>query len=273
MRLEIAARTHVGKVRPNNEDQHLIARLSKVMEVLAGSGPDGEPARLVAEEAYLLIVADGMGGAGGGEVASARAVEACKTYLLKAKWFLHHGDPEEEVRHRAVTERLKGLDRELVEEGNADPALAGMGTTLTVIISVGDEASILHVGDSRAYLFRDGELTQLTRDHTVTQQFIDCGLVHPDEARSHRLRHMLTNVVGGQPGVRGDIDRLRVADGDRLLLCTDGLTEMVGDARIADVLARHSRPEQACAALVEAALEGGGKDNVTVVLAAYSAEC
>jgi protein phosphatase len=269
--VEFGALTHVGKVRPNNEDQYLIARLRKSLEVLASSLPDDAGARPASREGYLMLVADGMGGRGGGEVASARVVEAAKDHVLNtAKWFFHLDDPDEEVRLRNLRESLRRIDRELVEEARADPALAGMGTTLTAASSVGEEVLLVHVGDSRAYLFRRGVLDQLTRDHTFAQQLVEAGLVEPEEARSHRLRHVLTNVVGGEPGVRGEIARLRVADGDRLLLCTDGLTEMVEDARIAELLARHPAPEDACRALVAAALDGGGRDNVTVVVAAYS---
>jgi protein phosphatase len=266
------ALTNVGKVRPNNEDQHVVARMTKCVQVLAGGRPDAGDGRRTGEEGYLLVVADGMGGSAGGEVASARAIEAALNHMLhNARWFLHHGDPEQESRERALFEGLRRLDRELIEEGKNDPALAGMGTTLTAVISVADEVSILHVGDSRAYLLRKGELHQLTHDHTVTQQLVDWGLVRPDEARSHKMRNMLTNVVGGQGGVRGEIQRLRMEDGDRLLLCTDGLSEMVDDARIAELLASHPNPADACRALVAQALEEGGRDNVTVVLAAYAA--
>jgi PPM family protein phosphatase len=110
----------------------------------------------------------------------------------------------------------------------------------------------------------------LTRDHTVAQQLVDAGIIGPEEARSHRLRHVLTNVVGGKPGVRGEIVKLRLGDGDRLLLCTDGLHEMVSEDRIAQILESEPRPDNACRALVKEALRNGGRDNVTVIVANHS---
>jgi protein phosphatase len=273
VRADFGALTHVGKVRPNNEDQYLVTRLSKSLDILASSLPGDEHARLKGPYGYLMLVADGMGGRGGGEIASARVAQAAKMHVLQtAKWFFRFGDENEEQRVHDLREALERIDRELVEEAKDDPSLAGMGTTLTAASSIGEEVFIVHVGDSRAYLFRHGELDQLTHDHTMAQGLIDAGLMEPQEARSHRLRNVLTNCVGGHVGVKGEITKLRVADGDRLLLCTDGLNDMVSDARIAQLLSRHTNPGEACAALVDEALDGGGRDNITVVLAAYSVD-
>jgi protein phosphatase len=271
VRVEFGALTHVGKVRPNNEDQYLIARLCKSVQVLSTSLPDDRGSRPQSQEGYVMLVADGMGGAGGGEVASALVTQEAKRHILHtAKWFFRLDDADEEVRLRTLHDILQQIDRRVIEEAEADPALHGMGTTLTAASTVGDEVFIVHVGDSRAYLLRRGELDQLTRDHTLAQQLAARGVIRQEEVRSHRLRNVLTNVVGGQTEVKGEVARLRVADGDRLLLCTDGLNDSVPDARIAELLTRHPNPEEACRALVEAALEGGGRDNITVVLAAYS---
>jgi protein phosphatase len=271
VRVEFGEMTHVGKVRPNNEDQYLIARMSKTLRVLSTSLPGETDTQEEGQESYLMLVADGLGGAHAGEVASAVAIESTKKYFLEtARWFFHLGDPDEAQRVRTIQEGLRRLDRELIERAKADPTLAGMGTTLTGARTTGDEVFLVHVGDSRAYLFRNGELDQLTRDHTFTQTLVDAGLVRPEDARRHRLRNVLTNVIGGEAGVRGETASFRVGDGDRLLLCTDGLTGPVDDARIAELLTRHPDPREACRALVEAALDGGGRDNVTVVLAAYS---
>src|SRR5262249_54896057 len=160
---------------------------------------------------YLLLVADGMGGVGGGEHASATVVRGVKRHLMEtAKWFFRLDDPDENVRIRLLKESLEGLDRQLIEEARRDPALAGMGTTLTAAGIVDGAAFIVHVGDSRVYLLRDGQLEQLTRDHTVVQKLLDAGLVTPEGARSHRMRHVLTNSVGGSPGVSGEIVKLRL---------------------------------------------------------------
>ena len=136
--------------------------------------------RLSGPAGYLMLVADGMGGHCGGEVASARVVQAAKNHLLQtAKWFFRFGDDDEELRLRDLREALERIDRELIEEAMDDPSLAGMGTTLTAASSIGEEVFIVHVGDSRAYLFRHGELDQLTRDHTMVQGLIDAGLAAP----------------------------------------------------------------------------------------------
>jgi protein phosphatase len=271
VRLDAAARTHVGNVRPNNEDQYLIARLRKSLDVLASSLRPEHWTQALEREGHLLLVADGMGGHAAGERASALVVnEAVKQLLETAKWFFRLDDPDEAVRLRLLREALDRLDRRLIEESKVNKDLAGMGTTLTAVTIVGAEVFIVHVGDSRAYLLRDGKLEQLTRDHTIAQELVDRGLIGPESARTHHLRHVLTNVIGGTPGVEGEVVKLRLADGDRLLLCTDGLNEPVRDDQIAEILRRSATSEEACRALVEAALSGGGPDNVTVVVAGCS---
>jgi serine/threonine protein phosphatase PrpC len=265
------AMSDVGMVRPNNEDQYLTCRLGKSLQVLQSSIAEGEGMALAEPEGYLMLVADGIGGAAGGERASALVVEEAKLYVLEtAKWFFSLDEPGEEVRIRQLREALDRIDRRLNDEAEADPTLTGMGTTLTAASLVDGDVFIVHVGDSRAYLLRDGELTQLTRDHTLTQHLLDAGVISPEQAKVHKSRHVLTNALGGMPGVVGEIVKLRLTDGDRLLLCTDGLNDMVDDDRISELLGTHQRPDEACQALVTAALERGGRDNVTVIVAAYS---
>jgi protein phosphatase len=270
-RLEFGALTHVGKVRDNNEDHYLIARASKALEILqTNAAADSRCPQI--REAYLLLVADGMGGAAAGERASAVVVEEAQRFLLeKARWFYRLDDPDEEIRIRLLREALERVDRRLVEEGKEDPSVAGMGTTVTTAAVIDSEVFIVHVGDSRAYSFQDGRLEQLTTDHTLTHALVQGGFIGPQEARKHPLRHVLTNVLGCKPGVNGEILKLRLAAGDRLLLCTDGLPDMLTDAEIAEMLARCPRPQEACQALVDAALDRGGRDNITVLLAAYLA--
>src|SRR5262249_52734802 len=152
---------------PKNEDHYLVARMSKALDVLSSSLPGEQGTHQEGQESYLLLVADGMGGARAGEVASAMAIESTKEYFLEtARWFFRLGDADEAQRARTIQEGLKRLDRELVDRARADPTLHGMGTTLTGARSTGDEVFLVHVGDSRAYLFRGGDLDQLTRDHT-----------------------------------------------------------------------------------------------------------
>lgn len=274
VRMDYAAATHVGKVRPNNEDQYLVARLSKALQVLATSLPDQKMLRRSDDEAYLLLVADGMGGAAAGERASALVVEGLETYVLDAlKWFFHAGERADGERNREIRKALNWLDRLVITEAQADRRQAGMGTTLTSAFSLGAELTVVHVGDSRAYLYHDGELEQVTRDHTLTQLMVEAGEMRPEEARRDKRRNIVTNVLGGPaPGVSGEVHRLHLADGDRLLLCTDGLTDPLTDDRIAEILRQHADSHDACRALVEAALERGAPDNVTVVVAKYSIE-
>jgi protein phosphatase len=266
--------THPGKVRPNNEDQYLIARATKSLQVLDSSLSSREVAQVPDEEGYLMLVADGLGGHAAGERASALVIEEVQRLVVTTfKWFFRQGDPDEADRERRIQEGLGRLDRQLFAEGRADPSLEGMGTTLTVASLVGAELTVVHVGDSRAYLYRGGRVGQLTRDHTVAQTLVDAGRVGPEEARSSPFGHVLTNVLGGSSrGVRGEVRWLPLADGDRVLLCTDGLTDPVPDDRIAELLGLHPEPEDACRALVDAALAGGGRDNISVVLASCAIE-
>jgi protein phosphatase len=238
---------------------------------LRSSLPRGRP-QVCGEEGYLLAVADGMGGAAAGERASALVVEGLEGYVHEVlKWFPHQGDPQEEAFMDQIRTGVEWLDRTVIDEARADRSLAGMGTTLTSAISIGADLLVIHVGDSRAYLFHEGHLEQLTRDHTLTQMLIDGGLLRPEEAQTHCRRHVVTNVLGGpELGVRGEVHKLRLVDGDRLLLCTDGLSGPVSDEQIAELLGMHPDPDCACQALVDAALSHGGPDNVTAVLAAYT---
>ena len=266
--------THPGKVRENNEDHFLVARLSKSMHVCKTSLPGDGKTTPAEEEGYLVIVADGMGGVAAGERASALAVESVEQFVQNTlKWFLHLDGAEE---HQLVSELRQGLeraDRTIIDLARMNPALHGMGTTLTMAYSVGTDLFIVHAGDSRAYLFRDGELEQLTTDHTLDQALVDGGAISPADARRHPRRHVVTNVIGGpSPGVDVEIHKLVLRDGDVLLICTDGLTEPVNDAAIAEVLTQHRNPHDACNRLVERALSGGGPDNVTAAVLRYQVD-
>jgi protein phosphatase len=169
-----------------------------------------------------------------------------------------------------MEQRLQQVQAALAERALADPSLAGMGTTLTLACSLGADLLLIHVGDSRAYLFRQGRLQQLTHDQTVVQEMIDAGRLTPEEAATHRRRHVLTGAISTSGGkVPCQLRRFRLADGDQLLLCTDGLTGMVEEAKLTEVLRQPGSAADTCRVLVERALEAGGKDNVTVVLARY----
>jgi protein phosphatase len=212
-----------------------------------------------------------MGGHAAGEQASALAIATVEDFVLNTlKWFLHLGGSEE---HALLTELRTGLeraDRAVTDRARSNPRLHGMGTTLTMAYSVGTDLYIVHAGDTRAYLFHDGTLQQVTTDHTLVQLLVSHGALSPEEARNHKRRNVVTNVIGGpSEGVHAEVYKLAVADGDILLLCSDGLSEPVGDDAIAEVLAAQSYPQAACETLIGLALDRGAPDNVTAVVARY----
>jgi protein phosphatase len=169
-----------------------------------------------------------------------------------------------------MAERYRQVDVVLREQAQADPTLAGMGTTMTLAFSLGADMVLAHVGDSRAYLLCRGGLYPLTRDHTMAQALADVGIIRPEEAATHRLRHVLTRALGGGEGqTEAQVRHVVLSDGDQVLLCSDGLTGMVDGAAIYGVLHEAPSAAEACRALVELALKNGGRDNVTAVLARY----
>jgi PPM family protein phosphatase len=269
--IKFGALTDRGKVRDNNEDHFLVARLSKSMQVCKTSLPGEGETRFSEEEGYLMIVADGVGGAVAGERASALAVGSIEGFVLNTlKWFLHLSGHDEHALLTELRQSLEWADRTVIERARSNRAFDGMGTTLTMAYTVATDLFIVHAGDSRAYLFRDGTLEQLTSDHTLLQQLIDGGAISPEDARRHNRRDVVTNVIGGhREGVTAEIHKLVLRDGDIVLFCTDGLTGPVDDDAIAEILNHHPDPEDACIRLVELALSRGGPDNVTIIVVRY----
>jgi serine/threonine protein phosphatase PrpC len=275
VRVEFGAVSDRGKVRSNNEDSYLIYRTGRYWEHFQTSlSPEQLPDRFE-ENGYVMAVADGMGGHKAGQVASSLALRVgVATILNAARWGLKLDNlPDREQEIKTVVDQCLEMVRQIhavvTEEARRDPTLAGMGTTLTASYSVGDDLFVLHIGDSRAYLFRDSQLQQITHDHTLVQQMIDSGEISPQDAARHRLRHVLTRAIGSNSEVEAEVSHLTLRDGDRILLCSDGLTGMVPDSLIATTLADVSCVQRACEQLVQLALDAGGKDNVTVLLAHY----
>jgi protein phosphatase len=166
---------------------------------------------------------------------------------------------------------LRRADASVCEAAARRPDLKGMGTTLTMAFSVGSKLYVAHVGDSRCYVYRAGALHQITRDHTLAQELMEAGVIPEDRAREHEFRHVVTNAVGGPSlGVRVEVHSLDVQPNDVVVLCTDGLTEMVSDTEIVDVLRDETRPRRACEELVRRANEHGGEDNVTVIVSRFA---
>lgn len=263
--------TDRGKRRETNEDQFVTASLMRALWVQQSSVPQST-VRYADHRGHVFIVADGMGGAAGGEAASAIAVSAVEDFLLNAlRWLLALDASGEAKVLRDFKSALRQADACVYGAATNSPELRGMGTTLTMAFSLDADLFIAHVGDSRAYLLRSGVLMRLTRDDTLVQQMVETGLITPENALDHQFRHIITNVVGGpKPGVHASVHRMRLEPGDVLLLCTDGLTGMLPDDRITSVLLSTKSPQEACEQLIRLANEEGGKDNVTVIVARYS---
>jgi PPM family protein phosphatase len=263
--------TDQGRVRASNEDQFLIAELTKTMRIWHASLPDAK-AQFGDERGHLFLVADGMGGHQGGEEASALAVLAIQQFTLNTlKWFFESKQEAQRVLAQFQA-ALRHADARIREQAAEHQEFSGMGTTVTMAYHLDAQLCVVHVGDSRAYLFRDAELDQLTRDHTLMAEMIQSGAIQPAEVEKHRFRHVITNVVGGDDvGVIVEAHAVEVQAGDRLLLCSDGLTEMVTNDAIGATLRAEPEPEPACRALVTQANEAGGRDNITVVIVRFDA--
>lgn len=271
VRVDVGALTHPGHVRTNNEDHFFVTKATRALETMVTSLPAGDVPERADEANYVMVVADGMGGHAAGEVASRLAIGALVGLALDIPdwifWVDQETAPEIQRRARQAIERVGSM---LNERGSEDSALRGMGSTLTGVRSCGRDLLIMHVGDSRAYLSRAGRLERLTRDHTYAQMLVDAGQLSASDATTSRFRHMLVNVLGGTAeDVEVDVDLLRLENGDRLLLCTDGLTDCVTDDTIAATLAGSLPSKAVCERLLELALEGGGRDNITAIVATF----
>jgi protein phosphatase len=269
--VDLAGMSHVGHVRTNNEDHFLGVRFGRSLETLF-TNAEGLQDSSFDETGYGILVADGLGGMAAGEVASRTALLRLVELVVNTPdWIMNLSrDDEVNVVMRRMTRRFRQVDDSLKEQAKMDHSLTGMGTTLTTAVSLGSDALIAHIGDSRAYLYRDNKLQQLTRDHTLAQAMIDAGMGSQDDATTRAMRHVLTAALGStNDSVNPQVQRLQIQSADQLLLCTDGLTEMVKDEIIASVLRLADNATIACQTLVDLALKAGGRDNVTVALARY----
>ena len=228
------AKSDVGRLREGNEDSFLA-------------------------NGKVFAVADGLGGHLAGEVASAAAIEEI------GKSFSEVGDDIEAIRNK-LAEAFKGANARVFKKASQEPSLKGMGTTLTAVIPVKSKIIIGHVGDSRAYLLRKGKLRRLTEDHSLVFQLVKEGKLKEEDIESHPLKSTLTRAIGTNPSVRIDILSLTLSDNDRFLLCTDGLSSMVSDRDIKEVLLSSNDLDKIIQKLIETANEKGGFDNITCVL-------
>lgn len=264
--------TDAGKVRKSNEDNFLIANMVKALQVEQTSLPHAK-LQQSGRQGHLFIVADGMGGHVAGEEASAMAIDSVESFVLDTlKWFARGKEQDHDQVLREFRDAVLQVNARVLSEAAQRPELHGMGTTLTLAYNLGDELFIAHVGDSRCYLCRSGKLYRLTQDHTLVEDLVRAGALAPEDVAKHRLRHVITNSVGGHsPEIKVEIHKARLEADDRVLLCSDGLTEMVTDDEIARVLDGDCDPEFACHRLVQAANDAGGSDNITVVVAHFAA--
>ncbi len=270
--VDLAALSDPGKVRRNNEDHFIAARFDRSMKTLLTNLPAGEIPLNFSETAWGLLVADGVGGAAAGEIASRTAIHALVDLVIETPdWIMRLDEPLAKEVLQRMERRFQQVRETLVERAKADPALRGMGTTMTVACSIGPVLLTAHVGDSRAYLLRkSGRLERLTRDQTMAQSLADSGAIAQSEVATNPYRHVLTSALATRGAfVQVELKRYVLNDGDQLLLCSDGLTEMVPDDAIARELGRSGSSADVCRRLVDLALQAGGKDNITVVLGRY----
>jgi protein phosphatase len=231
--LQYAVRSDVGLLREGNEDA-------------AYAGP------------HMLAVADGMGGHAAGEIASAVAIEEVSR--------LDGEMPVSELLN-VLAKTVAGANHRLHEMVTANPAIGGMGTTLIATLWSGSRFALCHIGDSRAYLLRDGDLFQITHDHTLVQSLIDDGRITPDEAATHPQRSLLLRALDGSPDAEPDLDLREAREGDRYLLCSDGLSGVVSEETLHATLANVAQLDEAVLQLTELAIKGGGPDNITTIVA------
>lgn len=262
---EFGAASHVGLRRSDNQDHYLVLRRTRTQQLLLTNVPT-EQLGLPSDETHAMAVADGMGGHGRGGLASEIAIRAAWDVAGRAmSWVMKIEDLES----ADLTERIEGfvylMQQAFVQEYQTNPDFGESGTTFTAAYFVGTFVAIMQIGDSPSFTWRDGTMRRVSTDHTIEQEFISAG-VAPEIAG--KFSHMLTRCLGyDSHNTRPDIHFVRLKPGDQVLLCTDGLTDMVSDTRIAECIDNAKTAQSACDELIKLALDGGGRDNVTAVLA------
>lgn len=261
--MTVVGRTDVGKVRTNNEDAFVVADLARSAKL---DTSEGEKSVDVPTEGMLLAVSDGMGGEQAGEVASALVIESLRRELAANK---------EMVSGETITKMLDtavfGANKEVFDAAK-EPGKKGMGATLTAVFVMGETAFIAEVGDSRAYLIRNHRIRQMTRDQSFVQLLVDAGAISPDEAKDYPHKNVILQAMGQKADVKPAIGKLALRRFDRLLLCSDGLSNKVQDTEMREIIDATSVLDDACKRLIALANERGGEDNVTVVIAELTGE-
>ena len=263
--IDVWGLTHTGLVRKDNQDNYLLASLHKRLDIhgtsLAGLHPteSGED-RL----AFIAVVADGVGGSEEGEAASRVAVETAMDYIAHSMRCYYGADAREETFMQELQDAAMQCHAKVLERAEADGARS-MATTLTLYLGVWPWTYLLQVGDSRYYVFKEGELTQVTRDQTMAQDLVEQGVFTRADAERSRFAHVLSSAIGGHSTVP-QVTRLKADWRNVHLLCSDGLTRHVSDERIREVLGGMTSAKQACETLLADALAGGGSDNITIIV-------
>ena len=264
--IDVHGVTHLGKVRRENQDHFLLCSLRQQLVVRDSSIPDAGGFLTESERlASLAMVADGVGGAARGETASRVALTGITQYVTRSMRCYYRAYEDDQEFYDALREGARQCHTELLRRGEEDPDYSGMATTLTLYLGVWPRAYLLQVGDSRCYLLRDGDLTQITRDQTMAQEMMDLGIMKAEQVAGTRLEHTLTSSIGGSQ-TQPKVTRFDMTWGHVLLLCSDGLTRHVSDDRIRDVLRSMTSARQAAETLLQEALDGGGSDNITIVV-------
>jgi protein phosphatase len=265
--IDVHGLTHTGKVRKENQDQFLICALKKQMVIYGTSLPQTEHLLVGPQRfAFLMMVADGVGGAAKGADASRLALEAVTQYVAHSTRCYYAGSLQsDEEFSDALQEAAVLCHAQLLREGEGKPECRGMATTLTLFLGAWPRAYLLQVGDSRCYLLRQGELTQISRDQTMAQDLVDMGVMTRADASKSRLAHTLSSSIGGRSPAPV-VTALEIEWGTTVLLCSDGLTNHVSDDRIRDRLRSMKSAKQVCEDLLKEALDAGGSDNITIIV-------
>jgi len=265
--IDVHGLTHTGKVRKENQDHFLICALKKQMVVYETSLPQTEHLLVGPQRfAFLMMVADGVGGAAQGADASRLALEAVTQYVAHStRCYYAAGSQSDEEFTEALQEAAVLCHAQLLRQGQEKPECRGMATTLTLFLGAWPRAYLLQVGDSRCYLLRQDELTQISRDQTMAQDLVDLGVMTRADASKTRLAHTLSSSIGGRSPAPV-VTALDIEWGTTVLLCSDGLTNHVSDDRIRDRLRSMKSAKQVCEDLLQEALDDGGSDNISVVV-------
>jgi protein phosphatase len=271
VQVDLAALSHPGKVHSSNEDHFHVSRLERSFKTLLTNLPTGSVPDRAVETVYGMLIADGMGGRTAGEMASRQAIMALVELVLETPdWIMRLNADRALTINERMADRFQRVKEALVQCAEDNPRLYGMGTTLTLAASLGVDMLICHVGDCRVYLLRQGWLQRLTRDQTLVQALVDAGTIPPEEAARHPLRHVLMDVLSSTENKANmALDWIRLMDADQILLCSDGLTDMVKEESIGQALQHADTAQAACQLLVDEALASGGRDNITVIVARY----